>query len=133
MKQAFGNGYSWFLMSQIAEFLKLIQVPIQSNFLLCFQNTFGVDAQVVGSICHQFLSPLFATQKINVNTNRIEGRWATIRRHDANKGGISLFLKITTKSVLLLGVTAFRYKGFLAIEEWKYNYRHSNRYELFSA
>ena len=88
MKQALGNGYSWFLMSQIAAFLKLIQVPIQSNFLKCFQDTFGVDAEVVGSICHAFLSPLVATQKINVNTNRIEGRWATIRRHDANKGGI---------------------------------------------
>jgi len=94
MKHAFGNGYSWFLMGQIAEFLKLVQVPIESNFLPCFQNTFGVDAQLVGSICHEFLSPLFATQKINVHTNTIEGRWATIRRHDANKGGILLYSQI---------------------------------------
>ena len=97
MKKALGNEYSWFLMSQIAAFLKLVQVPIQSNFLQCFQNTFGSNAELVGSICHEFLSPLFATQKINVNTNRIEGRWATIRRHDANKGGISLFSQISNK------------------------------------
>lgn len=34
---------------------------------------------------------------------------------------------------MISGVTAARYKGFLAIEEWKVNHDASNRHRLFIA
>ena len=91
LKHTLGNEYSWFLMSQIASFLKLVQVPIEENFFPCFQN-FGADAEIVASICHGFLSPLFSTFQINVNTNGIEGRISHLRCHDANKGGKNVII-----------------------------------------
>ena len=64
---------------------------------LQFQSVFGRHCNIFAAIIHTFLAPAVVTMEVNVNTNKIEGRWAHIRRHDGNRGGklsLSLFPRI---------------------------------------
>ena len=65
---------------------------------LQFQSVFGKYCNIFANIIHTFLAPAVATMEVNVNTNKIEGRWAHIRRHDGNRGGklsLNLFWRIS--------------------------------------
>jgi len=64
---------------------------------LYFQSMFGKHCNNFVNVIHAFLAPAVVTLDVNVNTNKIEGRWAHIRRHDGNRGGkllLGLFWRI---------------------------------------
>ena len=130
-----GMYESEFVTSKICSFLQCKvdndKIVDEDILALQFPSTFGKHCNNIVGVVHSFLSPDVVTLDINVNTNKIEGRWAHIRRHDGNRGGKFLSIYFSKEIYIFSGVTAARYKGFLAIEEWNVNYRESNRHKLF--
>ena len=96
-----GRYSSDYLTSTICSFLQCKvdddKILDEEILALQFQSVFGRHCNIFAAIIHTFLAPAVVTMDVNVNTNKIEGRWAHIRRHDGNRGGklsLSLFRRM---------------------------------------